>query len=459
MVLREVSTVELSDAVQADLFEQVVFEMLDLREIDTCKKLMRTTKALRLLQTTQPDRYSAIESILQRGYIGQSEWPTGSKKKNRKKIAKAVVAEVSVVPPSRLLSIIGQALKWQRHMGLLAPGATYNLFRDKPPVPIREDEKSPSLQMDPITFAQGCRPICLAFSPDGQSLATGSTDGFVEIWNWLRSRLRTDLSYQVNDELMLHNGDVLCLAWSKDSELLASGDASGGVKIWHVSTGKCVRRFKSAHDKGVTSIVWSSDCSKIITSSLDGTVRLHGLRSGKTTKYFRGHGSYVHKCVYAGHGIASCSTDGTVKIWDKKTGDCQRTIQVSDFEESATGLAGGVKVNVAVVDLIVGRDKEGILVCNRTSSIFKIAVTGELQKRYAAKDEVEFVCAGLSSLGKYLYGFTSTGKVYAFDYETGAEDNSFQAHEKDITAASVHPHTNVVATCSFEQVLKMWKPE
>jgi WD40 repeat-containing protein SMU1 len=177
--MREVATVELSDTVQADLFEQILLEMVDQREIDTCRKLFKT-RPLRLLQANYSERFGRLDGIFHRGQVEEHEWPMGSKKKNRKVLSKMVLAELATVPPSRLLTIVGQALKWQRHMGHLPPSMAFSLFRDRAPEPSRAEEQPPTLGLAPIVFAKGCRPICAQFSPDGRSLATGSSDGFVE---------------------------------------------------------------------------------------------------------------------------------------------------------------------------------------------------------------------------------------------------------------------------------------
>ncbi|WP_217357020.1 pentapeptide repeat-containing protein [Dolichospermum sp. UHCC 0299] len=160
----------------------------------------------------------------------------------------------------------------------------------------------------------------VAFSPDGKYLATGDSDGRVQIWNAVTGReLLT---------LVGHSHFVVSLAWSGDGLTLASGSYDTTVKLWDVQSGDCVRTLEG-HSSVVNSVAWSGDSLTLASGSYDNTVKLWNVQSGECVRTLEGHSSVVNSVAWSGDSLtlASGSHDNTVKLWDVQSGDCVQTLE------------------------------------------------------------------------------------------------------------------------------------
>lgn len=503
VVLKNVRLLKLPDNKLIDLYEHVAVELIELHETRTVNWLMTKTEPMAKLKSEYPERYLHLQNLLSRPFFDHREaYRNGeSKERRRDALAQELKKEVAVVPPQRLLSLIGDALKWQKHEGLLPSGSSIDIFTGKARMTHAEAEEHPNVLhkhcIKPLkTLDQDDDAaifVCASeFSLDGQYLIVGYSTGLVEVRNSTTGRLAKDLKYQTQDNFIVtpRKCGVLSICFSTN-ELMAVGDIVGDISIWRLETGQLIQHFKSAHHKSIGCITFHRSGKEVLTGSHDTTVRLHGMRSNKTIREFKGHKSLVYDIAFSrdDNFILSGSSDQTVRIWNAKTA---QTLSV--YSSSA---------RVHTVHLMPNFKSDIFLIGSRSNKIHLIDLEGKLRAKLTYHGELDdkatithhdncgddtksengedksvqpnrltqkessqleqlanFFTVCSSPKGNWIYAVDSQN-IYCFNYSTKKVEKKILVHEEtgnDLIGVKHHPFLNLLATYDTRGNLKLWKP-
>ena len=101
------------------------------------------------------------------------------------------------------------------------------------------------------------------------------------------------------------------MAYSPDGNILASGGEDEKVLLWDVETGIPITALKG-HFDGITSVAYSPDGSTLASASRDETIRLWDAGSGQQKAILRGHHNNVWSVAFAPDGTTLASSGGTI---------------------------------------------------------------------------------------------------------------------------------------------------
>ena len=199
--------------------------------------------------------------------------------------------------------------------------------------------------------------VALAFSPDGNTLASGS---FREIRLWDLTLEQTHRATVLHG----HRDMITTLAFSPDSKTLASTSFYGTILLWDVQTGQ-LRHSLSAHTDSIQTLAFSPD-NKILASGgywnpgAESTIHIWNPHTGQLLSTFEDHTTPVFALVFSpdvhSKTLASAGWDNSVRLWHPQTGQLQAT-----FEGDTAPIVALTFLPNANGDILASASLEGVI--------------------------------------------------------------------------------------------------
>jgi WD40 repeat protein len=327
-------------------------------------------------------------------------------------------------------------------------------------------------------------PVCsIAFSPDGQTLASGGVDGTIKLWDVS--------SGQEVGGFPADTFEVSSVCWTPDGKTLASGGSSTSVNLWNVSEGRAARTLESpgvvryvafspdgrtlatvggrvprlwdlksgrclpnlpnptseesswVFENSLTSIAWSPDGKILATDTEGDLVKLWDTVSGKKLPVLEAPGLGP---IYALAFTPDCKTlavgsgDGGIRFWNLAAGKLLRTLPAHDgrvyglaFSPDGKLLASG------------GRDK--VIKFWDASSAKEVRTlpltAGSLRSLSFSPD------------GRTLAG-TDNAVIRLWEVESGREIETLDAHSNPIASIVCSPDGSNIVSAENDYAVRMW---
>lgn len=273
----------------------------------------------------------------------------------------------------------------------------------------------------------------VAFSPDGELLATGARDGTLALWN-------PSSGAQVG-KLGGHNAAILDLAFAPDGHLLASAAADGSVRLWSPTERTMVAGL-AGHRAAVTSLAFAPDGAMVYGAAADGSVRAWFVADGQPALAFDGHERGATFAAVTSPGlVVTAGADGHLRSW--RLGGARALLAPAELTGAIAFSPDGAVVAAGAVDHRVHR--------------FRLETGQPLPALAGHTADVGGIA--FSPDGALIATAGDDGSARLWRTADGQPLSSLLGHKGPVEAVAFAPGGIIVATAGDDHTVRLWSSQ
>lgn len=276
----------------------------------------------------------------------------------------------------------------------------------------------------------------VAVSRDGKTIASGSDDKTVKLWQlYGGNEIRT---------LKGHSDLIYSVAISPDGKTLVSGSKDNTVKVWNLKTGKQLLNL-TGHKALINSVAISADNQNIASGSYDNTIKIWNRKTGQLIRTLTGHAAPILSVAFSPNNrtLVSGSVDKTVKVWDWQTGKELRSLKGHSRDINSIALSPDGQLVAS------GSDDKTIKLWNVN--------TGRELRTFTGGHTADINAIAFSPNGKTLASGSDDKTIKLWNLMTGEQLANLQGHTAPVFAVAFTPNGKLLISGSGDKTIKIWQ--